>query len=313
MSGLVKGIKKVFKTIGNAVKKILKSPIFKAILIGAAVIFTGGAAIGAFGAMGATGATFGSVMSAALAGGTAPFSAALSALTGTASSIGSSLGLTTAGAEAGTAAAIGADAATSAAWSTGAGLGADTLGAVGAGEAIAGGAAAAEGAAGLAASGGTDAMAGYAADAAANGAASWAAPEVAAQGASAAVAQPISLAQMANPVASTGADAATSAAWSNGTSGLGADTLGAVGANANSMTTPGSNWLGSLWDFVKPETAQGRLLWGQTLQGAANGIMNGRAQQAERDYRAERSVVPRNETQYEAIPGHAAWALRGGK
>ena len=33
MSGLVKGVKKVFKSIGNAVKKVLKSPIFKAILI----------------------------------------------------------------------------------------------------------------------------------------------------------------------------------------------------------------------------------------------------------------------------------------
>ncbi len=67
MSGLVKGVKKVFKAIGNAVKKVMKTTIGK-ILVGALAIFTGGAALAAFGAMGA-GATFGSVMSAAVAGG----------------------------------------------------------------------------------------------------------------------------------------------------------------------------------------------------------------------------------------------------
>jgi hypothetical protein len=45
MSGLVKGVKKVFKAVG----KVMKSPIFKAIVIAAAVYFTGGLALGAMG------------------------------------------------------------------------------------------------------------------------------------------------------------------------------------------------------------------------------------------------------------------------
>lgn len=49
MSGVVKGVKKVFKKIGQAVKKIVKSPIFKAIVIAAAIYFTGGLAAGAMG------------------------------------------------------------------------------------------------------------------------------------------------------------------------------------------------------------------------------------------------------------------------
>jgi len=49
MSGLVKGVKKVFKAVGSAVKKIVKSPIFKAVAIAAAVYFTGGLAMGAMG------------------------------------------------------------------------------------------------------------------------------------------------------------------------------------------------------------------------------------------------------------------------
>ena len=44
MSGIVKSVKKVFKKVGKAVKKIAKSKIFKAILIGAAIYF-GGAGI----------------------------------------------------------------------------------------------------------------------------------------------------------------------------------------------------------------------------------------------------------------------------
>jgi hypothetical protein len=49
MSGVVKAVKKVFKAVGTAIKKVVKSPIFKAILIAAAIYFTGGLALGAMG------------------------------------------------------------------------------------------------------------------------------------------------------------------------------------------------------------------------------------------------------------------------
>ena len=52
MSGLVKLAKKVFKPIRNVVKKVLKSKVFKVIAIAAAVVFTGGMALGAVGAAG---------------------------------------------------------------------------------------------------------------------------------------------------------------------------------------------------------------------------------------------------------------------
>lgn len=346
MSGLVKGVKKVFKAIGNGIKKLASSTLGK-ILLGALVIFTGGFAIGAFGAMGTAGATFGSVMSAGLAGGVAPFSAALSAITGATSSIGSSLGLTTAGAEGGAMAAAAAEAAApgAASWLAPA---ADTAGLFGA-EAVAGGAAVAEGAAGIGASGGLDAMGAYAAEAAAPGAASWSAAAEpfslaniapgggyapvdagfqATQGASQAAFQP-ELVQTAQPApyqappmemaSNTGVAPTMQTAPGNGYATGSSYVPVEEGFTAsNAITNGGSAGRGglwSLWDFVKPAVSskEGQLLIGQTLMGAARGISDGRQAQEERDYRAARSAVPRNVPRYEAIPGHAAWALNGGK
>lgn len=59
MSGLIKaiakGVKKTFKAVKKVVKKVVKSKVFKAVAIAAAVVFTGGAALGALGATGASG------------------------------------------------------------------------------------------------------------------------------------------------------------------------------------------------------------------------------------------------------------------
>lgn len=71
MSGLVNFVKKTFKKVKEGVKKVFKSKIFKVIAIAAAVVFTGGAALGALAA--GTGAGFGAMV-------TAGFQAGLSAL-----------------------------------------------------------------------------------------------------------------------------------------------------------------------------------------------------------------------------------------
>lgn len=294
MSGLVKGVKKVFKAIGTAVKKILKSPIFKAILIGAAAIFTGGAAMAAFGAMGTAGATFGSVMSAGLAGGLAPFQAALGAL---------GIGGGAAGAGAGAGAAGGA------------------ASAVGEGLAIAGTGAAEGGA-----------MAAAAAEAAAPGMAAWAAPAAD----TAALFGGEAAAGMAAPFESgfvgteavSGAQGAGSWNLSNAvpqvaqttvpaTSGAsytpfepGFQGTGAVSGSAG--TGSGGNWMTNLWDFVKPETAQSRLLWGQTIAGLGNGMLQGRAAADQRAWQERMSQVPDMRGSFELKPGHP-WALAGGK
>ena len=300
MSGLVKGVKKVFKAIGTAVKKVMKTTIGK-ILVGALAIFTGGAALAAFGAMG-TGATFGSVMSAALAGGAAPFSAAFSALTGAASSVGSALGLTggTAGA---------------------------TTAAVTEGVVAAGGTAAAEG----------GALAAAAAEAAAPGAAAWAAPAAETAGlfgteaATAAGGMGVEAGSVANgfvPEAATqGASLADMAAAPQGTSGSWMQNVGTSGIKAADVTggmlqTPnitgaapsasGGNWLTNLWDFVKPETAASRLMYGQIISGVGNSVMQGRAQQAQQDYQARMTAVPDVSKTFEKKPDFR-WALAGGK
>lgn len=300
MSGLVKGVKKVFKAIGTAVKKVMKTTLGK-ILVGALAIFTGGAALAAFGAMGA-GATFGSVMSAALAGGVAPFSAAFSALTGAASSVGSALGLTggTAGA---------------------------TTAAVTEGAVAAGGTAAAEG----------GALAAAAAEAAAPGAAAWAAPAAETAGlfgteaATAAGGMGIEAGSVANGIvpeaATQGANLAELTAAPQGTSGGWMQNVGTSGIKAADVTggmlqTPnitgaapsasGGNWLTNLWDFVKPETAAGRLMYGQVLSSVGNSVMQGRAQQAQQDYQARMTAVPDISKTFEKKPDFR-WALAGGK
>lgn len=346
MSGLVKGVKKVFKAIGNGIKKLASSTLGK-ILLGAAAIFTGGFALGAFGAMGTAGATFGSVMSAGLAGGVAPFSAAMSAITGATSSIGSSLGLTTAGAEGGAMAAAAAEAAApgAASWAGAGATAAESSALFAGGEAIAGGAAVAEGAAGIGASGGIDAMGAYAAEAAAPGTASWGAAAEpfslanagggyapveagvqATQGASQAAFQPELMQQPAayqappmEMVSNTGVAPTMQTVPGNGyATGSGYVPVEEGFTASNAITNSGSAGRGglwSLWDFVKPglSSKEGQLLIGQTLMGAARGISYGRQAQEERDYFAARSAVPRNVPRYEAIPGHAAWALNGGK
>lgn len=50
MSGAIKSIGKVFQRIGQAIRSIAKSPIFKAIVVAAAIYFTAGAALAAFAA-----------------------------------------------------------------------------------------------------------------------------------------------------------------------------------------------------------------------------------------------------------------------
>jgi len=115
---------------------------------------------------------------------------------------------------------------------------------------------------------------------------------------------PQSMQTMGTPATTTGNGYVPFEEGFNGTRAI----SGAQGAGASS-----NGFMSSLWDFVKPDTAASRLLWGQTIQGAANGLMQGRQAQEERDYRAARSAVPRNIPRYEAIPGHAAWALNGGK
>lgn len=59
MSGVVKGVKKVFKKVGKAVKKLWKNKIVRAIVIAAAIYFTAGAAAAYFAApaAGAAGTT----------------------------------------------------------------------------------------------------------------------------------------------------------------------------------------------------------------------------------------------------------------
>jgi hypothetical protein len=49
----VKAIGKVFKKVGEAIKKVISSPVFKVILVAAAVYFTGGMALAAFPEVGA--------------------------------------------------------------------------------------------------------------------------------------------------------------------------------------------------------------------------------------------------------------------
>lgn len=298
MSGLVKGVKKVFKAIGNAVKKVMKTTIGK-ILVGALAIFTGGAALAAFGAMGA-GATFGSVMSAAVAGGAAPFSAAFSALTGAASSVGSALGLT--------------------GGTTGATTAAVTEGVVAGGTAAEGGA-----------------LAAAAAEAAAPGAAAWAAPAAETAGlfgteaATAAGGMGVEAGSVANGIvpeaATQGANLAELTAAPQGTSGGWMQNVGTSGIKAADVTggmlqTPnitgaapsasGGNWLTNLWDFVKPETAASRLMYGQIISGVGNSVMQGRAQQAQQDYQARMSAVPDISKTFEKKPDFR-WALAGGK
>lgn len=320
MSGLVKGVKKVFKAIGNAVKKVLKSPIFKAILIAAAVIFTGGAAIGAFGAL-AGGASFGAAMSAGLAAGIAPFSAAMSALSGAASSLTGGGAMATAAAEAAAPGALAwatpaAETASLFAGEAAAGTVAETL-ASGTAETLA------SGAGETLASGAGETLANSAGEVLANGAApdamTQAMTQAGADGAAAwNTAQPAygsSLADMAGQAAQ-----GTMQPMNAGINGMEmanampAPTTAMQPVSAmptTSMPKPG-NFMSSLWDFVKPETAAGKMMWGQTISGIGNSLMQGRAGQAQRDYDASMRKVPDMTGSFELKPGYR-WTPAGGQ
>lgn len=105
MSSVVKSVKKVFKKVGQAIKKVVKSKVFKALVIAAAVLYTGGAAAGYFGAAetaGSIAATLSQVpivgeAAAGLitAGTTAGGALASGGLSAMAEVVGSQLGLTT--------------------------------------------------------------------------------------------------------------------------------------------------------------------------------------------------------------------------
>jgi type IV secretion system protein TrbL len=95
MSKAVKAVGKVFKSVGTAIKKVVKSAVFKWVAIAAAVYFTAGAAMGAFGALSAEAAigatTVEGITAAGAAGaGVAGEAASLAALEG-ASTVGGGL------------------------------------------------------------------------------------------------------------------------------------------------------------------------------------------------------------------------------
>jgi len=294
MSGLVKGVKKVFKAIGNAVKKIIKSPIFKALLIGAAAIFTGGAAMAAFGAMGST-ATLGSVLGAAASGGMGAIGSAVGAVQGM-------LGLGTAA----TAAPIVEGGAAAASAGAGA-VEAGTAGLVGEMGVEAGSVAAGAMPEAAAAAGGMGTEIGSVA----NGVMT---PEVGnlAGGAN------TSLANIASPGSAPSANG-----WMQnvGTGGVKAADItgGMLQGNITGTAAPisgvsstaisPSSPLTSLWDFVKNDNAS-KLLIGQTLAGIGQGVMSGRAAEAERNFRQQMSAVPDMTSSFQLKPGFN-WALKG--
>lgn len=105
MSSVVKGIGKIFKKVGKAIKKVVKSKVFKALVIAAAVLYTGGAAAGYFGA-GSTASTVAGALSQipivgeaaaglVTAGTTAGGALASGGISAMAEVVGSQLGLTT--------------------------------------------------------------------------------------------------------------------------------------------------------------------------------------------------------------------------
>jgi hypothetical protein len=274
MSGVAKGVKKVFKKVGKAIKKVMKNKFFKAILIGAAAIFTGGAALGAFSALG-SGASLGSAVMTGISSGASAIGSAVSAIGSFVSKgVGAVKGMlgfgeagaATLGAEAGF-----ADAATSAAWSEGAaGLGADTLSAMGAGAEVAGGVEAAGGLVGL---GGTPDFV----------------PTIAGTGQGGAGSL-MSMAQQATPTALQGAtQAATQGAGSWG---------GSL-----------ADYAGRAWDFATATPERSRM-FGNIVLGAGQGYMQSRQQQQEADYRRRMTEVPDWSQQFQLKPKHR-WATIG--
>lgn len=297
MSGVVKGIKKAFKAIGNVVKKVFSNKIFRTVLMIGAAIFTGGAAAAAFGALG-SGAGLGAAISAGVSGGLSTLGTAVGAVTG---GIQSLLGIGTS-----TATTAATTAATEAA-----------------------GAAAGEG---IIAAGG-DAMGAAAAEAAAPGAASWMAPDPGAMGlaggeAGSAVsgltqaAQPGSEFQLMSQPGSQwtppgGVDAAQTFA-SNPPGGYGAS-IGAKGSSFNASSfggLPNDSWasdtFSKVWNFLKPETADGYKMWGNVLMGVGQGAMAGRQAESQRAWQEKMTAVPDITKTFEPKPGYR-WALMGSK
>jgi hypothetical protein len=92
MSGLLKFVKKVAKKLRDGAKKILKSKIFKVIVIAAAVVFTGGMALGALGAAGAGAGTLLGTLQAGFTAGMSALGSIGSAIVSGVQAIGGAIG-----------------------------------------------------------------------------------------------------------------------------------------------------------------------------------------------------------------------------
>lgn len=282
MSGVVKGIKKAFKAIGNVVKKVFSNKIFRTVLMIGAAIFTGGAAAAAFGALG-SGAGLGAAVSAGLSGGMSALGSAVGAVTG---GIQSMLG-------------IGTSTATAAPIVEGVASGV-AEGAAAAGE-------------GVIAAGG-DAMGAAAAEAAAPGAASWMAPDPGAMGlvGGEAGGAASGLAQAAQPSSSFNLMQPTgSPSYAVNPPGSYGASIGAQ-PSASSFGLPNDSWASKAWDFIKPQTADGYKMWGNVLMGVGQGALAGRQAESQRAWQEKMTAVPDITKSFEQKPGYR-WALMGGK
>lgn len=303
MSGVVKGIKKAFKAIGNVLKKVWNNKIFRTVLMIGAAIFTGGAAAAAFGALG-SGAGLGAAVSAGLSGGMSALGSAVGAVTG---GIQSLLGIGTSSTAA--AAPIAEGVAVGGAEAAGAAAG---EGVIAGGADLAGAAASAEAAAPWAGTGSSWAAADPGAMGLAGGEAGSAASGLTQ------AAQPGSGWQlMQQPSAQWtppgGVDAAQTFA-SNPPGSYGAS----IGAqpSASSFGLPNDSWasdtLSKAWKFFKPETPDGYKMWGNVLMGVGQGAMAGRQADAQREWHEKMTAVPDITKTFEQKPGYR-WALMGGK
>lgn len=292
MSGVVKGIKKAFKAIGNVVKKVFSNKIFRTVLMIGAAIFTGGAAAAAFGALG-SGAGLGAAISAGVSGGLSTLGTAVGAVTGGVQSL---LGI---GTTATTAAPIVEGVASGVA--EGAGAAAAGEGVIAGGADLAGAAASAEAAAPWAGTGSSWAAADPGAMGLAGGEAGSAASgltQAAQPGSSFNLMQPTGSPSYAvNPPGSYGAS---------------------IGAqpSASSFGLPNDSWasdtLGKVWKFLKPETADGYKMWGNVLMGVGQGAMAGRQAESQRAWQEKMTAVPDITKTFEQKPGYR-WALMGNK
>jgi hypothetical protein len=281
MSGAVKAVGKVFKQVGHAIKKLWQSPIVKAIVIAAAIYFTGGLAAGAF------------AEAAPAAAGVAAEGAAVGAGAAAEASFAGSLAEGALTAEGATAA--GGVAAEGAGALAGEGAVANAMEA-GAVDAATG----AVGATDLASTVGSGA-ADVAADGVATTAAGDAATTAAANGSTAANA----IAQ-GNEAIAQGVEAAGNA---SGEQAMNAALTDPGAADLASTAGSGSTGPGTLWDRIASagdqfltrvgdfaKTPQGMNMIGQGMFGAGKGMLDARAMQAQQEWLDQRrkwgSAVP---------------------